>query len=635
MRDWWRRAFGRNVTWLRLDGRAALLWSLRITVAATASYVAALLVFPGTQPLLAPLTAMLVVQVTPVSLLSSGLDRVISVVAGVSLAVGFAALVPLAWWSLGLLIFVAITLGQVLRLRANLVEVAISAMLVLGVGALGAESAAWQRITETLVGAAVGIAANLLFPPKVGSDDAGRAIDGLADAISQLLHRAAAELGPADAGRGAARTRDEWLDEARRITHDIPQVGAALLLAEQGRRLNVRAVGTPDVGPGLRQGLEALEHMAVAIRTMFRSVVDAVRDGVAGPELWPVLQQSFDEMADGIDAFGQLVKDEADPAVRLTKDEVEKVGAAREGLHEARARLEDLLLADSDPDRLELHAAVLSTVKRLLREMDLDERMRRQLRLQPVRARRAPAQLGAAQAAGHAAGHPVGGGRDRGAAPGARRRPLSGRASPVTRSVVGAVRGALGEEEVDRPACLGEGLRRSGLLVGGACTGDLADGSVELSHEVAEVRAGRLLVEARERVRALRLLGEGGASRVGDRGQLAARLAGDRDEALVLELVERRVDRAGARRPTATGAVGDRLHELVPVHRLLDEQHQHGGADVAARCAATTAAVGVVTPVVGVLRGRIRAAPGATRAFVGWSHDVPPRTVSMTVTIYR
>ncbi|MCW2768146.1 MAG: rane protein-like protein, partial [Nocardioides sp.] len=127
---------------LRSGWRGAVLWSLRITVAAVTSYVVATLLFPGTQPLLAPLTAMLVVQVTPVSLLASGLDRVVAVVTGVSLAVAFAAVVPLEWWSLGVLIFLSITLGQVLRLRSNLIEVAISGMLVLGVGSLAVEAAA-------------------------------------------------------------------------------------------------------------------------------------------------------------------------------------------------------------------------------------------------------------------------------------------------------------------------------------------------------------------------------------------------------------------------------------------------------------------------------------------------------------
>src|SRR4051812_11108869 len=192
------------------------------------------MLFPGTQPLLAPLTAMLVVQVTPVSLLASGVDRVVAVVTGVALAVAFAAVVPLEWWSLGVLIFVSITLGQALRLQSNLIEVAISGMLVLGVGSLSAESAAWQRIAETLVGAAVGIAANLLLPTRVPTADAGRAIEGLADGVSDLLGRSAGELEEAAASedRSLDGKPESWLGQARQITHhDVPRVGATLIQA--------------------------------------------------------------------------------------------------------------------------------------------------------------------------------------------------------------------------------------------------------------------------------------------------------------------------------------------------------------------------------------------------------------------
>jgi len=387
MRNSWRRLVSREVARLRIGGRAGVLWSLRITVAAVSSFVVAKLLFQdGAEPLLAPLTAMLVVQVTPVSLLASGLDRVVAVVSGVSLAVLFSVAVPLEWWSLGLLIFLAITIGQALRLRANLVEVAISGMLVLGVGTLGA---GWQRLSETLVGAAVGIATNLVFPPKVTSLDAGKAIDGLADSVSELLNRAADELTEqVEHGGDVAPVARTWLGDARQITHDIPQVGAALLRAEQSRRFNVRAVGRPDVGPGLRQGLEALEHSAVAIRTMFRSVVDATTeaawlDGEGARDVLLGLARTFRELASSVDAFGQLVRDEADPAVQMSTADVEALREALDGLHEARARLDELLTTTSAPELLELHAAVLSAVKRLRRELDLDERIRRQFRLLP------------------------------------------------------------------------------------------------------------------------------------------------------------------------------------------------------------------------------------------------------------
>ncbi len=376
-----------------------MLWSLRITVAAVASYVVATLLFPGTQPLLAPLTAMLVVQVTPISLLASGLDRVVAVVTGVSLAIAFSAVVPLEWWSLGVLIFMSITVGQVLRLRANLIEVAISGMLVLGVGSLAAEAAAGQRIAETLVGAAVGIVANLLFPPRVPTSDAGREIEDLADAISDLLRRSADAVEQlADDRRAIASAAEAWLGDARRVTHhDVPRVGAALLRAEQSRRLNVRAVGTADLGPGLRHGLESLEHTALSVRSMYRALADAT----AGDPAWFEsegaadvligLVQTFRDLADAVDAFGELVRLEAAPARQADSADFTALREAIQGLSEARSRLEDMSTAVADADLRELHDSALSTVRRVQRELDLEQRMRRQLQLRhPVRTWPAP-----------------------------------------------------------------------------------------------------------------------------------------------------------------------------------------------------------------------------------------------------
>lgn len=373
---------------LRREWRGALLWALRITLAASASYLVGILFFPGTQPLLAPLTAMLVVQVTPVSLLASGLDRVVAVVAGVSLAVAFAAVVPLEWWSLTILIFVSILLGQALRLRANLIEVAISGMLVLGVGALGVQSAAWQRIAETLVGAAVGVIANLLFPPRVPTADAGRAIEGLADALGRLLRRAADTLEElAREHQPVHPATTAWLGDARLITHrDVPHVGARLIQAEEGRRLNVRAVGTPDLGPGLRHGLESMEHTAVAIRSMFRALADATAEGSwleddSAEDLLLGLVQTFRELAAAVDAFGDLVRLEAAQWQEPNPADLRGFREAMEGLAEARGRLEELAAAELPGEVRELHSTVLSTVKRVQQEFDLEQRVRRQVEL--------------------------------------------------------------------------------------------------------------------------------------------------------------------------------------------------------------------------------------------------------------
>jgi hypothetical protein len=389
-----RAAFSRLRHRLRRPGRPAAGWTLRLTLAAVASYVVAERAFPeSAPPLLAPLTALLVVQLTPVSILESGLDRVVSVVAGVGLAVLFSSAVGLNWWSLGLLIGLSLVVGQVLRLGENLLEVPISAMLVLGVGAASARAAAGERIAETLVGAAVGVLSSLFVPPPVVVAGAAGAIGGVGDRLADLLGDAADELasdrtdGPALAERAG-----DWLGQARSLTYDIPVVGRALIDAEESRRVNVRALGRPDAGPGLRQGLEALEHSLVAIRSMFGTFEAVARRAAAEglgvhPALRGALAVVLHELADAVRGFGRLVREEADPAG--AEPDVEAVRAALEGLQEARARITDLLLVNPRDDLPagELVVTVSGTVERLLRELDLEERAKR-LPPRPGRQRR-------------------------------------------------------------------------------------------------------------------------------------------------------------------------------------------------------------------------------------------------------
>src|SRR3954462_8594769 len=160
---------------VRRRGRSALFRAGRLTGATVAAFLVAELVGLHTPPpLIAALTALLVVQTTLASTLVTGIQRVLSVVAGVALAVLFVSVVGLTWWSLGALVAASIVVGQLLRLGPNLVEVPISAMLVLGVGyAAGAESVGTGRVVETLLGAAVGVLVNVLFPPPVQTKYAG------------------------------------------------------------------------------------------------------------------------------------------------------------------------------------------------------------------------------------------------------------------------------------------------------------------------------------------------------------------------------------------------------------------------------------------------------------------------------
>lgn len=167
--------------------------ALRSAFAATVAYVVALRLSPEAALLTAPLTALLVVQVTLYATLTNGIRRVNAVVAGVLVAIAFSLLVGLTWWSLALLIVAALGVGHLVRVDEYVPEVAISAMLVLGVTAVG--DYAWARVVETLIGAVVGLSCNLLLPPPVWVDEAGESIEDLARRVRQLMLRIGEQAG--------------------------------------------------------------------------------------------------------------------------------------------------------------------------------------------------------------------------------------------------------------------------------------------------------------------------------------------------------------------------------------------------------------------------------------------------------
>jgi hypothetical protein len=383
---------------VRNRGRAAVFRALRLSGAAVASYLVAHALSPNTIPILAPLTALLVVQVTLTSTLWSGFERVISVMAGVLLAVIFSAVVGLTWWSLGALIAVSIVIGQLLRLGPNLVEVPISAMLVLAVGANSAGQAATGRLSETAIGAAVGVAVNVIFPPALRTLDAGARVEAFADRIAGVLNGAAEQLsaGPV---RGRA---EQWLAEARRLSRHVPGIEKDILDADEGRQLNLRALGTPRTSSSLRDGLDALEHSLVAVRSMFRSIADSTRDdarsnigrsggsgGYSGSKDGGDERVEGEYAADVREAFALLLRDLADcfgSFGRMVRAQVDEDAVAESGqlaaaltaLREARARVTELLLLGprSDPEYWELNVALLATVERVLRELDVEEYVR-------------------------------------------------------------------------------------------------------------------------------------------------------------------------------------------------------------------------------------------------------------------
>ena len=102
-----------------------------------------------------------------------------------------------------------------LRLGEHLLEVPISAMLVLGVSSAGA--AATSRVAETLVGAGVGVLATVLFPPPVQTRTAGEAVEVVASAD----RRRPGPGGRRAADAGSGDRAGAWLEDVRRLNRYV------------------------------------------------------------------------------------------------------------------------------------------------------------------------------------------------------------------------------------------------------------------------------------------------------------------------------------------------------------------------------------------------------------------------------
>lgn len=351
-----------------------LIQVARSTVAAVLSYAAARELLANPRPLTAPLTALIVVQVTLYTTLTTGVRRVLSVVAGVLIAVGFSELIGLSWWSLGMIILTSLLIGHLIRVDEFVAEVAISGMLILGVSTPGNQ--AFERVSETLIGAAVGILLNGLLAPPVFVQTAGEAVEELAGWMSGLMRRIGTDLEEGASLHQAA----SWLAEARTLDNEIARFDESLRRAEESTRLNPRVRQGAMARLVLRSGLDSLEVCAVVLRSVCRSLRDlapdpALEKWLYAGEVSGTLHRLLELIAAAVDSFGRLITAQVTAGAERAEEEL---AAALHDGREERGRLAELLRAQSEREweSWELHGALLANLDRLLDELDVERRAR-------------------------------------------------------------------------------------------------------------------------------------------------------------------------------------------------------------------------------------------------------------------
>jgi uncharacterized membrane protein YgaE (UPF0421/DUF939 family) len=259
----------------------------------------------------------------------------------VLVALGLSEAFGFNWWSLGATVAAALAIGYALRLGDSVLEVPISAMLILS---LPVGNVVMERVVETLIGAAVGLVSNLVLAP-LRVQPAEEAVDDLGRRLAELLDEMSADL---SSGAGPERT-DAWLGRARELTADFERVDQALGQAEESVRLNPRSALVVDPRVYHRRRLEALEHATLTIRGITRSLKDSagiseevnpVRDQHAAGQVAAVLR----ELAAALRAYGRLARSKEVDRDALKADVDRHLSEA----NEHQGAVKEILRADPD-----------------------------------------------------------------------------------------------------------------------------------------------------------------------------------------------------------------------------------------------------------------------------------------------
>jgi hypothetical protein len=255
-----------------------LIQLVKTAAAAVLAWVLASQVFGLPQAFLAPWAALLVVHATVYRTFARGLRQVTAAVVGVVLAwaVGSQLGLGLSTVSVSLVLVAGLLLGATRWFRDESTAVAATGLIVLTTGASGRDLVLVDRLSDTFIGIAVGLAVNLVVWAPLRDFAAAQAIDLIDDRVGRLMCEMASDL------RGVCDddTVTRWVDSTRELDREIDRAWGLLRQARESSRLNPRRAAV-----GLRRGdlfegiLRDNEQAVAEVRSMARTLAHSI-DGM-------------------------------------------------------------------------------------------------------------------------------------------------------------------------------------------------------------------------------------------------------------------------------------------------------------------------------------------------------------------
>lgn len=299
--------------------------ALRIVIAALVGWEICRRIDPGSLPIYAVIVPLVAMRDDPYSAFNTSFDRLIGVVAGITIGVLVADWLGPSVYAVGLVLLVGLVSGIVLRIGPSLnVQVSLSALLVFANPDPG--ELAVTRLWETLVGVVVTVVlSTLLFPP-----DSRAAVDRATADVTSRVARHLSDLSVIveHADRHAARlvAIGEAASETERLAEELPQKLAGAQRSVQYNPL--RRAQRATLGE-LTQPVGSVVTLAQAVRVLLDDIAEfSARSDLraswprVGSHLVTVLSATAAAVATGVAPTG--LSPAAETAVTTANAEMER-----------------------------------------------------------------------------------------------------------------------------------------------------------------------------------------------------------------------------------------------------------------------------------------------------------------------
>ena len=226
-------------------------------------------------PVLASLSAIVVVQVSVRASVRTALERSAAVVLGVLLALAISDALSLNSITVTLLVAASLGIAElVLRLpRAAARQVPISILVVLAAVSTSDETEGWHRAVDTAIGAAVGVVVSLVLPAS-RLVDARQTLERLGDNVAGVLEA----MGNGLQDTWVTAQTEEWRRQARVARGRlVDQAVEAVGNGRDAARWNVRDRRHIEELTRFEEAMPRLERTAIGVSVISRGLDDHSR----------------------------------------------------------------------------------------------------------------------------------------------------------------------------------------------------------------------------------------------------------------------------------------------------------------------------------------------------------------------